>query len=215
VAERHSERPETFAGAEAASGGGREPRRERADGCEHRVGFGFDAHRFATGPRPLVLGGVVVPGERGLEGHSDADVVAHALADALLGAVGLPDLGELYPDWDQRFSGASSLRLLEDVAARVEAGGFRLVQATCTVVLEAPRLAPHRAAMSERLAIASGGPVAVTAKRPEGLGALGRGEGIACFAVALLARTPRGGPGSGPGSRASGGLVGAEGAAAS
>lgn len=150
------------------------------------MGIGFDVHPFSSDPaRPLVLGGVPFPGERGLAGHSDADVVAHAVADALLGAAGLGDLGDHFPDGDPAWAGADSLRLL---ALTVEAVGRvgRALNVDASVVLEAPRLAPHRAVMQERLSQVVGAPVTVKASRPEGLGALGRGEGIACWAVALV-----------------------------
>jgi 2-C-methyl-D-erythritol 2,4-cyclodiphosphate synthase len=154
-----------------------------------RVGQGFDVHPWSDEEgRPLVLGGIVLPGERGLAGHSDADVVAHAVADALLGAAGLGDIGSHFPDTDARWRGADSLTLLRHVVGLVEAEGWSIGNVDTTVVLEAPKLAPHKAAMEERLAGAVGAPVSVKAKRAEGLGALGRGEGAACFAVALLFR---------------------------
>src|SRR5438094_6340564 len=153
-----------------------------------RVGVGFDVHPFADDDRPLVLGGVVLPGERGLAGHSDADVVAHAVADALLGAAGLGDIGTHFPDTDPRWRGADSLTLLGHVAGLVTAHGWSVGNVDTTVILEGPRLAPHRAAMEERLSGVVGSPVTVKAKRAEGLGSIGRGEGVACFAVALLSR---------------------------
>jgi 2-C-methyl-D-erythritol 2,4-cyclodiphosphate synthase len=154
-----------------------------------RVGQGFDVHPWSDEPgRPLVLGGVVLPGERGLAGHSDADVVAHAVADALLGAAGLGDIGTHFPDTDSRWRGADSLTLLGHVVSLVQADGWTIGNVDTTVVLEAPKLAPHKAAMEERLAGVVGAAVSVKAKRAEGLGALGRGEGVACFAVALLFR---------------------------
>jgi len=154
-----------------------------------RVGLGLDVHRFADDPaRPLVLGGVVCTDERGLAGHSDADVVAHACADALLGAAGLGDLGEHFPDTDPRWRGADSIALLAEVASMVRAAGWTPVNIDCTVVCEAPKLAPVRAAMVERLSTAVGAGVTVKATRPEQLGALGRREGIACLAVALVDR---------------------------
>jgi 2-C-methyl-D-erythritol 2,4-cyclodiphosphate synthase len=154
-----------------------------------RVGQGFDVHPWSDEPgRPLVLGGVVLPGERGLAGHSDADVVAHAVADALLGAAGLGDIGTHFPDTDSRWRGADSLTLLGHVVSLVQADGWTIGNIDTTVVLEAPKLAPHKAAMEERLAGVVGAAVSVKAKRAEGLGALGRGEGAACFAVALLFR---------------------------
>jgi 2-C-methyl-D-erythritol 2,4-cyclodiphosphate synthase len=154
-----------------------------------RVGLGFDAHAFTDDPgRRLVLGGVAFDGERGLAGHSDADVVAHACADALLAAAGLGDLGTLFPDTDPAWAGADSLALLADVAGRVRGEGWAPGNVDCAVVLEAPRLAPHRAEMERRLSDAAGGPVTVKAKRAEGLGAIGRREGVACWAVALVVR---------------------------
>ena len=154
-----------------------------------RVGQGFDVHAFGDDPaRTLVLGGVAFEGERGLVGHSDADVVAHAVADALLGAAGLGDLGAHFPDTDPAWAGADSMVLLAEVVRRVGEAGWRPVNADCTVVLERPRLAPHRGAMEEGLTVAVGAPVSVKAARPEGLGALGNGEGIACSAVALVVR---------------------------
>jgi 2-C-methyl-D-erythritol 2,4-cyclodiphosphate synthase len=156
-----------------------------------RVGLGFDVHPFVADgevDRPLVLGGVRLDGP-GLRGHSDADVVAHAVADALLGAAGLGDIGQHFPDTDPAWAGADSMTLLRSVVGLLEA--WEVVNVDCSVVLEAPRLAPHRAAMQKALSAAVGAPVSVKAKRAEGLGALGRGEGIACWAVALL--TPRAG----------------------
>jgi 2-C-methyl-D-erythritol 2,4-cyclodiphosphate synthase len=154
-----------------------------------RVGQGFDVHPWSDDPgRPLVLGGVVLPGERGLAGHSDADVVAHAVADALLGAAGLGDIGAHFPDTDSRWRGADSLTLLDHVVGLVRAEGWSIGNVDTTVVLEAPRLAPSKAAMEARLAVVVGAPVSVKAKRAEGLGALGRGEGVACFAVAVVFR---------------------------
>ena len=152
-----------------------------------RVGQGFDVHRFSDDPgRPLVLGGVTVPGSPGLVGHSDADVVSHALADAMLGAAGLGDLGRHFPDTDPRFAGADSLALLAEVVELLRARGRRLVNADCTVVCERPALAGHSPAMEQRLAAVVGAPVSVKATRAEGLGALGRAEGIGCLAVALV-----------------------------
>lgn len=158
-----------------------------------RVGHGFDVHRWSDDPaRPLVLGGVVLPGERGLAGHSDADALAHALADALLGAAGLGDLGRHFPDTDPAWAGADSMDLLARVVAMAAGAGLVVVNADCTVVAEAPRLAPHAARMEERLGAVVGAPVSVKATRAEGLGALGRGEGLACTAMVLLAPVPPG-----------------------
>ena len=158
-----------------------------ADAPRIRVGQGFDVHPFSDDPqRPLVLGGVPFPGARGLAGHSDADVVAHAVTDALLGAAGLGDIGQHFPDTDPAFSGADSVDLLCRAVADVRAAGWAPQNVDCTVVLEAPKLAPHRDAIHERLSAAVGAPVTVKGKRAEGLGALVRAEGVACFAVALV-----------------------------
>ena len=151
------------------------------------VGIGFDVHRFSDDPqRVLLLGGVPFEGERGLEGHSDADPVAHACCDAILGVAGLGDIGSLFPDDDERWRGADSLALLAEAASQVRRAGRRIGNIDCTVVTERPKLAPHRAEMQARLSEAAGAPVTVRGKRAESLGALGRGEGIACWAVALL-----------------------------
>jgi 2-C-methyl-D-erythritol 2,4-cyclodiphosphate synthase len=158
-------------------------------GLAMRVGQGFDVHPFSDDPvRPLILAGVTVTDSPGLAGHSDADVVAHAVADALLGAAGLGDIGSHFPDTDPQWAGADSLALLRHVAGLV--APWRIANVDCTVVVEAPKLAPHRAAMEANLAAALGAPASVKAKRAEGLGALGRGEGIACWAVALLEAAP-------------------------
>lgn len=153
-----------------------------------RTGFGFDVHRLAPG-RPLVLGGVTIPWELGLVGHSDGDALAHAVADALLGAAGLGDLGGYFPDDDPAYAGAYSLGLLRRVAEEVGARGFQVLAVDATVLAQEPRLAPHVAAMAENLREALGSPAAVNVKatRPEGLGALGRVEGIAAFCVATCA----------------------------
>lgn len=152
-----------------------------------RIGQGFDVHAYCDGrDRPLVLGGVVVPCDRGLAGHSDADAVAHALADALLGAAGLGDLGRHFPDTDPLWAGADSIALLVHTRGMVAGAGWRVVNADCTVVAEEPRLAPYTDEMAERLGTAVGAPVSVKATRAEGLGALGRAEGVACLAIALL-----------------------------
>lgn len=152
-----------------------------------RVGQGFDVHAFSDDPaRALVLGGVRFDGERGLAGHSDADVVAHAVIDALLGAAGLGDIGQHFPDTDPAFAGADSMALLRRAVADLRAAGWLPSNVDCTVVLEAPKLAPRRAELQAGLTAAVGAPVTVKGKRAEGLGALGRREGIACFAVALV-----------------------------
>ena len=155
-----------------------------------RVGQGFDIHPFSDDPdRQMVLGGVRFTDDRpGLAGHSDADVIAHAVADALLGAAGLGDIGSHFPDTDPAFLGADSIELLRSAAASVRAAGWEPQNADCSVVLDQPKLAPHRAQMEQLLSEAVGAPVTVKGKRPEGIGALGRHEGIACWAVALVAR---------------------------
>jgi 2-C-methyl-D-erythritol 2,4-cyclodiphosphate synthase len=160
---------------------------------EFRVGQGFDVHRFTDDPeRVLVLGGCVFPGERGLVGHSDADAVAHAAADALLGAAGLGDIGQHFPDTDPRWKGADSLALLRHVVSLVHADGWSIGNVDCSVVCEEPKLAPRRDDMQTALSAAVGAPVSVKGRRAEGLGALGRREGIACWAVAVIAREARG-----------------------
>ena len=154
-----------------------------------RVGQGFDVHPWSDDPgRRLVLAGVVLEGERGLAGHSDADVVAHAVADALLGAAGLGDIGSHFPDTDSRWRGADSLTLLAHVVGLVRAEGWTIGNVDTTVILEAPKLAPHKPGMEKRLTEVVEAPVSLKAKRAEGLGALGRGEGVACLAVVLLQR---------------------------
>jgi 2-C-methyl-D-erythritol 2,4-cyclodiphosphate synthase len=157
-----------------------------------RVGLGFDVHAFAGadgGDRPLVLGGVTIAGAPGLVGHSDADVVAHAVADALLGPAGLPDLGSLFPASNDRYRGASSIDLLCDVVDEVRAAGWTAVNVDVVVAAEQPKLAPHIEIMQANLAGVIGAPVSVKPKHAEGVGAVGRGEGIAAWAVSLLEST--------------------------
>jgi 2-C-methyl-D-erythritol 2,4-cyclodiphosphate synthase len=146
------------------------------------VGIGYDSHRFAAG-RPLILGGVEVEHERGLAGHSDADVLTHAVIDALLGAAGRGDIGTLFPDEDERWRGADSVDLLRTVVGTV---GGRIVNIDATVVCEQPRLAAHRAEMERILAEATSARVSVKATTNEGMGWVGRGEGIACIAVVAV-----------------------------
>ena len=153
----------------------------------NRVGIGFDVHPFAEDDKALVLGGVTFDG-RGLAGHSDGDVIVHAVIDALLGAAGLGDIGEHFPDTDDRWRGADSRALLVAVRGMLDEHGWAVVNVDCSVVLDAPKLAPRRTEMQEQLSLDVGAPVTVKGKRPEGLGALGRGEGIAAWAVALLDR---------------------------
>jgi len=153
-----------------------------------RVGQGVDVHRFSADPgRKLVLGGVVIAAAAGLDGHSDADVLTHALADALLGAAALGDLGRHFPDTDPAWAGARSLDLLEQVLSMIGREDLEVLNADCTVVCERPRLAELTPQMEQKLSAVLGAPVSVKAKRAEGLGALGRVEGIACIAVALVA----------------------------
>jgi 2-C-methyl-D-erythritol 2,4-cyclodiphosphate synthase len=151
-----------------------------------RVGIGVDAHALEAGV-PLVLGGVELEHPRGLAGHSDGDVLAHALIDALLGAAGLGDIGSLFPSGDDRFHGVSSLVLLAEAYAQVQKAGWRLVNADCVLVGEEPRIAAHRAEMRRRLQQTVGeGEVNVRATTTDKLGYTGRGEGLAAHAVALL-----------------------------
>jgi len=153
-----------------------------------RIGHGYDVHQFAEGRR-CVLGGVDIPYARGLLGHSDADVLAHALADAVLGAARLGDIGTLFPDTDPAYEGADSMVLLSRVAALVREHGFTILDVDCTVAAQAPKLSPHRAQMRANLASALGvdvDQVGVKATTTERLGFVGREEGIAAWAVALL-----------------------------
>jgi len=155
-----------------------------------RIGVGIDAHAFSPDV-PLVLGGVAIDHPHGLAGHSDGDVVAHALTDALLGAAGLADIGALFPSADERYRGADSLDLLAEAFARVRERGFVLVNADCVLIGEVPKIAPYREAMAGRLAGALGvevGQVGVRATTTDFLGFTGRGEGLAAQAVALLER---------------------------
>jgi 2-C-methyl-D-erythritol 2,4-cyclodiphosphate synthase len=154
-----------------------------------RTGIGYDSHRLDAG-RPLVLGGVHVPeAPRGLTGHSDADVLTHAVIDALLGAAGLGDIGAHFPDTDQRFKDADSISLLAEVGSLLEAEGLRVVNVDATVIAEAPKLGPYRDAMRERLATTlrvEPGSVNVKFTTNEGMDAVGHGEGMAAMAVASL-----------------------------
>ena len=153
-----------------------------------RVGVGYDSHRFVAG-RPLVLGGVEIPHPEGLAGHSDADVVAHALLDALSGAAGLPDIGTLFPNTDPRWQGADSIKLLAQAYLMAVESRLRFVNADVVVIAERPRLAPHIDRMKDRLAaafVAGPSQVSVKGKTNEGMGFVGRGEGIAAIAVVAL-----------------------------
>jgi 2-C-methyl-D-erythritol 2,4-cyclodiphosphate synthase len=167
-----------------------------------RVGIGYDSHKFVSG-RKLILGGVEIPHPKGLAGHSDADVVAHALTDALLGAAGLGDIGRLFPSSDPQFKDADSIQLLNQAFLKIVEAGFTFAYADVTVMAEQPKLAPHVDAMCERLAealLSSPSHVSIKAKTNEGMGWIGHGEGIAAIAVATLAE-----PGA---PRVSGGLTG-------
>jgi len=158
-----------------------------------RIGQGYDVHALVPGRR-LVLGGVEIAHTHGLLGHSDADVLLHAITDAVLGAAGLGDIGRLYPDSDARFKDADSRVLLRDAVARVAAAGWRVENVDCTVVAERPKIAPHVEAMRARIAECLGvetGAVNVKGKTTERLGFTGRGEGIAALAVALLVEAER------------------------
>ena len=155
-----------------------------------RVGLGFDVHPLAEGA-PLILGGVLVPSEAGLVGPSDADVLTHAVMDALLGAAALGDLGELFPSTEERWRGASSLLMLREVMERVRAAGWQGANVDATIVAEAPRLAPFREAIRRSLSGAMGvslEQVSLKATTTDHLGAIGRREGVAAFAVALVER---------------------------
>jgi 2-C-methyl-D-erythritol 2,4-cyclodiphosphate synthase len=153
-----------------------------------RVGIGYDSHRFAP-PGPLILGGVSIPSDVRLHGHSDGDAIAHALTDAILGAAGLGDIGEMFSDKDPANKGKDSIEMLAAAVARIGAKGWRVQQVDVTVVTEQPKLAPHRAAMRARLAAAlqvESDAVSVKGKTNEGMGWIGRGEGLACMAVATI-----------------------------
>ena len=153
-----------------------------------RIGHGYDVHRLVEG-RKLILGGVEIPWEKGLDGHSDADVLTHAVMDALLGAAALGDIGKLFPDSDARYAGADSTALLRQVTAVLAEAGWTIVNVDATVAAQAPKLAPYIPEMRERLAAAMGldaGCVSVKATTEEGLGFTGSGEGIASHAVCLL-----------------------------
>ena len=153
-----------------------------------RVGIGYDSHRFVAG-RPLILGGITVPHDRGLTGHSDADALVHAVTDAVLGAARAGNIGRLFPDTDPQWKDADSIRLLSAAVGRVRQMGFAVAQVDATVITEQPRLGPHLQAMEERLAGAlevAPTAVSVKAKTNEGMGFIGRGEGIAVMAVATL-----------------------------
>lgn len=155
-----------------------------------RVGHGYDVHRLVAGRR-LILGGVDIPWEKGLLGHSDADVLLHALMDAMLGAAALGDIGRHFPDSDERYEGADSLQLLRETARLLAAAGYRLVNADCTILAQRPKLMPYIASMRENIAAALGTDleaISVKATTEEGLGFTGDGSGIAAHAVVLIER---------------------------
>ena len=156
-----------------------------------RVGLGYDSHRFQP-PGPLILGGVRIPFDNHLHGHSDGDAVCHALTDAILGAAGAGDIGEMFSDRDAANAGRDSVEMLGVAVARVKQKGYRVQQADVTIIAESPRMTDHKDAMRRRLAETLGveiGSISVKAKSNEGMGWIGRGEGIACVAVATLVRT--------------------------
>jgi 2-C-methyl-D-erythritol 2,4-cyclodiphosphate synthase len=157
-------------------------------GPGYRVGMGYDVHPFVE-KRPLILGGVTIPHDQGLAGHSDADCLTHAICDALLGAIAAGDLGRHFPDSDPQYKDVESLQLLKKVTEMVRTKGFRITNIDATIVAQAPRLAPYRTQMEEKIAATVGieqGRVNLKATTTEGLGFTGRGEGIAAYAVALL-----------------------------
>jgi len=161
---------------------------EKRPDAAYRVGIGYDSHRFAAG-RPLVLGGIRIESEVGLAGHSDADAVCHAITDAVLGAAGLGDIGEMFPDSDPANKDRDSVGMLEAAVRRVAAAGYSVGNVDVSVIAEAPRLGPHRDRMKARLADVLGvdaGAVSVKGKTNEGMGWIGRKEGLACIAVATL-----------------------------
>jgi len=153
-----------------------------------RVGIGYDSHRFAP-PGPLVLGGVSIPSDVRLHGHSDGDAIAHAVTDAILGAANAGDIGEMFSDKDPANRGKDSIEMLAAAVARIRKSGWRVAQVDVTVITEQPRIAPHRDAMRQRLSDAldvSVDDVSVKGKTNEGMGWIGRGEGLACMAVATI-----------------------------
>lgn len=159
-----------------------------------RVGFGFDVHRFSDDPeRRLIIGGVHFQGEPGLIGHSDADVLVHAVVDALLGAAGLGDIGEHFSDRDTRWKGADSAMFLQEAVRMLGAEGWIIHNVDCTVVAERPKISPRRSELREAMERLVGAPVSIKASRAEGLGALGRVEGAACYAVAMVSKDGEGG----------------------
>ena len=158
-----------------------------------RIGFGYDIHRLVSGKK-LILGGVKIPFEKGLSGHSDADVLLHAISDALLGAMGLGDLGKYFPDTDEQYKGISSIFILRRVLILLREKGYRLISIDSTVITEEPLLAPYIEKMKETIAgeiRTEGVCINIKAKRNEGLGSIGRGEGIAAYAVCLIKKSSK------------------------
>ncbi len=154
----------------------------------HRIGFGFDAHRFEEG-RKLIIGGVEIPHAEGLSGHSDADVLTHAICDALLGALGLGDIGSHFPDSDPKWKDVSSLTLLEETLAKMNDAKYDIQNIDSTVVCEKPRISPHIRAIKEKLSAITGlepGSLGIKATTTDGMGFTGRGEGIAAYAVVII-----------------------------
>jgi 2-C-methyl-D-erythritol 2,4-cyclodiphosphate synthase len=193
IAQAGSREAEGGAGVPAAGVTGEAPSTRLADRAAGpvptmRIGTGYDLHRFVEG-RPLVLGGVTIPSDRGLLGHSDADAICHAVTDAVLGAAGAGDIGQRYPDTDPRWRGASSLELLKGAVAAVRADGFQVSNVDVVVIAERPKIGPHvdamRRAVAEALGVAPAA-VSIKGKTNEGVGAIGRGEAIAVHASALL-----------------------------
>jgi 2-C-methyl-D-erythritol 2,4-cyclodiphosphate synthase len=157
-----------------------------------RVGMGYDIHRF-TSDRPLVLGGVEIPNDRGLLGHSDADVLVHAVCDALLGAAGMGDIGLYFPDTDERYKNVSSLLLLKRVGKMLTENGFSIINIDATILAEAPKIAPHRSVMQQNIARTlnlPAGLVNIKATTTEGLGSIGREEGIGAMCIAMIGYKP-------------------------
>ena len=168
--------------------GGASPPPAPATPSSVRVGIGYDSHRYAP-RRPLILGGVLIESELGLEGHSDGDAVCHAITDAILGAAGLGDIGEMFPDTDPANQDRDSIGMLKAAVRKISDGGYSVGQIDVTVIAETPRLSPHREKIRRRLAAAIGidsASVSVKGKTNEGMGWIGRREGLACIAVATL-----------------------------
>jgi len=153
-----------------------------------RIGQGFDIHPFSEdSARPLIIGGEILPGP-GLDGHSDADLLAHAIADALLGAADLGDIGQRFPDTDPSFSNVNSMELLKSVVESLDGEGWEICNVDCNVILEVPKLSPYKNSIQDRISKILNAPVTVKGRRSEGLGFIGKGEGVACLVVALISK---------------------------